>query len=235
MVSKFYLHAWGDDSGCVDVFDLEGMRGFKTATGSATVVSFAYDPNVLSNDLERDFGDIESAAAPSLLRLRQKEALSRAGQLCVIDFLDMHLERGRYADQSKVQTPALVMMTDSEPQERKLGLGDRLLLSRFVDGPVRLGAMGLESWPWRVYEWRDGEKLLTGDGAVLLWKTDEDSEIGTVTFPLSPTLILVIGGELPYDMHINPVIVRNSRRWLVGNPGTLDASLIAAARSTSAN
>lgn len=218
MVSKGYLRAWGDEKGCVDVVDLEQSRGFKTAIGNATVVSYVYDPEILMLDLEGQFGRIESAAAPALGQLREQSPLTAEGQRRVIAFLDMHLERGSYADQAKITTPALVIKSNGETEEAELKLGDRLLLSRSMEGAVRLSNLGLEHWPWRLYE---GANLLTGDGAVLLWRETKTSEPSRVTFPLSPTLMLVIGREIDLEIPVNNFVVENSRRWLVGSVGSL--------------
>jgi hypothetical protein len=140
------------------------------------------------------------------------------GQRRVIAFLDMHLERGRYADQAKIMTPALVIKSNGETEEAELKLGDRLLLSRSMEGAVRLSNQGLEHWPWRLYK---GANLLTGDGAVLLWHETMGSELSRVTFPLSPTLMLVIGREIDLEIPVNNYVAENSRRWLVGSAGSL--------------
>lgn len=218
MVSKGYLRAWGDETDCVDVVDLEQGRGFRTAIGNATVVSYVYDPELLTNDLEGDYGKIESAAAPALRQLRDQRPLTVEGQRRVIAFLDMHLERGRYADQAKILTPALVIKSNGETEEAELKLGDRLLLSRSMEGAVRLSNQGLEHWRWRLYQ---GANLLTGDGAVLLWRETKSNELSRVTFPLSPTLMLVIGLEIDLEIPVNNYVVENSRRWLVGSAGSL--------------
>lgn len=233
MVSKFYLRAWGDEKDCVDVIDLEQGRGFKTAIGSATVVSYVYDPDFLTHDLEGQFGKIESAAAPALKQLREEVPLTEQGQRVIIAFLDMHLERGRYADQAKITTPALVIKTKGETEEVDLKLGDRLLLSRYVEGAVRLSNLGLERWPWTLYKLYEGESLLTGDGAVLLWSETRDGELDTVTFPLGPELMLVIGRGIDPKIPINIFVAEKSRRWLVGSADTLtsDPARIAAARN----
>jgi hypothetical protein len=130
----------------------------------------------------------------------------------------MHLERGRYADQAKITTPALVIKSDGEAEEAELNLGDRLLLSRNMEGALRLSNLGLEHWPWRLYE---GANLITGDGAVLLWRDTNGSDPSMVTFPLSPTLMLVIGSEIGLEFPVNNLVAGNSRRWLVGSVGTL--------------
>ncbi|RKE64909.1 hypothetical protein DEU36_2142 [Microbacterium sp. AG238] len=43
-----------------------------------------------------------------------------------------------------------------------------------------------------------------------------------VTFPLSPSQLLVIGDGLPSQLPLNPMIAKKSTRWLVGSRVTLN-------------
>lgn len=229
MVSRGYLDPWADQKGRVDVIDIEQGRGFKATINNATVVSYVYEPSVLTVNLEAEFGRIESAATPVFVKLREGAKLGENDKRSVIKFLDMHLERGRYADQAKISTPALVLKTGGRVEEVELKLSDRLLLTRYMDGPIRLSTRGLENWSWTLYK-RVG--LVTGDGAVLSWRETETGDLCTVTFPISPTQMLVIGKEIPLHTPINDNVVKASRRWLVGEVDALpkDQSAIAAFR-----
>lgn len=133
MVSRSYLRAWADSRNRVDVLDIEQGRGFTSAIGSATVVSYAYDPAVLTHDLEREFSGIESNGAPAIAKLRHGHQLSRDEMKDMTAFLDMHLERGRYADQTGIRTPAVLVKTDGSAEDAQFNLGDRLLLSRYME------------------------------------------------------------------------------------------------------
>ncbi len=230
MVSKGYLRAWADSRNSVDVIDLQDSRGFKTSVESATVVSYVYDPEVLTVDLEGHFSQVESAGTAALVKLREETPITQDEQRDVVAFLNMHLERGRYADQAKITTPALLIKTNGSSEEANLKLGDRLLLSRNMEGVLDLRKLTLEEWPWRVYE---AVNLVTGDGAVLLWRETKDSELCSITFPLSPTLMLVIGQEVDLQLPFNELVVSKSRRWLVASVGMLtrDPERIAAARN----
>ena len=232
MVSKGYIRAWADTKGRVDVLDLEHSRGFPSAIGNATVVSYAYDPAVLTHDLESDYARIEDRGIPVILKLRDRQTLTPAEQSAMVAFLDMHLDRGRYADQTKIRTPAVLLKTGGQVEDAELTLGDRLLLSQSLQDVIRLTELGLEQWPWRV---REARALATGDGAVLLWRSTERAEVSTVSFPLSPARLLIIGDDLPDDARLNTLLAMNSRRWIVGVLGTLNlnqAAAIAARRST---
>jgi hypothetical protein len=231
MVSKGYIRAWADKRNVVDVLDLQDGRGFPTSYLSATVVSYAYDPNVLARNLERDYSLIEDAGTPALVKMRKREPLTTEEARAAIAFLDMHLDRGRYAHRTKVRAPALVLRKDGRVKQTELALGDALLLSQSLPEVLRLTNLGLEQWPWHVREETD---LATGDGAVLLWRTINRRQISTIYFPLSPTQLLVIGKDLPDDAPVNRRLEQNSNRWIVGARGTLDfsrAAVIAAERS----
>jgi len=230
MVSKGYLRAWVDAGNRVAVIDCQLGRGFTASVESATVVSYAYDPEVLSVDLEAHFAKTESAGIRALHVLRTQESLTREAQMAVIEFLDMHLERGRYANQAAITTPAVVVKLGGETEEASLKLGDRLLLSRNMEGFFCLGDLALEHWKWQIYT---TDVLVTGDGAVLLLRETKDSDICTVTFPISPTQLLVIGQDIDADLPVNQLVMRNCRRWIVGTVGTLtqDPKRIEAART----
>lgn len=231
MVSKGYIRAWTDAGNRVDVLDLQDGRGFPSSFENATVVRFGYDTEVLTHDLEGDYGRIESSGIPAIVKLRNGHTLTAVEQSAVIAFLDMHLDRGRYADQTKIRIPAVVLKTGGLIEHANLTVGDRLLLSRYLPDVLRLTTLGLEQWPWQV---REAQHLATGDGAVLLWRPTDGADISTISFPLSPTQLLVIGQDLPDDAPLNPLLAENSRRWIVGVKGTLKfnkAAVIAARRS----
>lgn len=230
-VSKGYIRAWADARNVLDVLDLQDGRGYPSSYLSATVVRYGYDPKVLTHDLEQDYSHIENRGTPAIVKLRNGHTLTATERSAVITFLDMHLDRGRYADQAKIRIPAVVLKTGGRIEDAELTLGDRLLLSRSLEDILRLTTLGLEQWPWKV---RKEKHLATGDGAVLLWPATDGAEISTISFPLSPTQLLVIGQDLPDDVPFNQRLAANSRRWIVGVKGTLDlnkAAVIAARRS----
>ncbi len=238
MVSKGYLRAWADNKERVDVLDLQEGIGTRTKIAHATIVSYAYKGNLLTRDLEHEYSVIEDAGIPALRKLRQDgESLTVTERDAVIAFLDMHLDRGRYADQARIDVPAVVVKSTGPNEDATLSLGDRLLLSQGFDDVLRLCSLGIEDWPWDVI---DAANLATGDGAVLLWELTPGGGVSTITFPLSPSQLLVIGEGLPLDVPINfnMFLGRNCRRWIVGAPGTLNlkqAAVIAAERRTSAS
>nr|WP_012311418.1 DUF4238 domain-containing protein [Arthrobacter sp. Chr15]ABR67053.1 unknown [Arthrobacter sp. Chr15] len=231
MVSAGYIRAWADKRNVVDVLDLQEGRGYPVSYKSATVVNYVYDPNLLARNLEGDYSDIENAGTPALVKMRNGEPLTEAEAHAVIAFLDMHLDRGRYADRTKVRAPAVALTKDGRILQTELALGDALLLSQSFQDVLRLSSLGLEHWPWHV---REEKGLATGDGAVLLWRTTDGAEVSTISFPLSPTQLLVIGEDLPDNVPLNPLLAQNSKRWIVGTRGSLDfskAAVIAARRS----
>lgn len=235
MVSKGYIRAWADKRNVVDVIDLQDGRGYPSSYLSATVVSYGYEPEVLTRDLERDYGRIEDRGIPAIVKLRKGNTLTAVERSAVVAFLDMHLDRGRYADQAKVRVPAVVLKTGGRIEHAELSLGDRLLLSQSFEDVLRLTTLGLERWPWQV---REAQGLVTGDGAVLLWQATKGADICTVSFPLSPTQLLVIGNDFLDDVRfnpeLNPRLAENSRRWIVGARGTLNfkhAGVIATGRA----
>lgn len=218
MVPKSYLRAWADDRNRVEVLDLEKGRGFKTSIQNATVVSYAYDPRVLTRDLEQEFSRIEGSGVRAIVKLRNGHQLSASEKRDMVAFLDMHLDRGRYADQTEILTPAVLVKTDGTNEQASLNLGDRLLLSRHMDGPIRLASLGVDQWTFEVVE---AKHLATGDGAVLLFRETNGAPVSTATFPLSPTQVLVIGAPLEAIVPLNTRLAMNSRRWIVGSVGTL--------------
>ncbi|WP_457101436.1 DUF4238 domain-containing protein [Microbacterium sp. P5_E9] len=231
MVSEAYLRAWADARGTVDVLDIQHGRGFPSSIKNATVVSYVYDPAILTRDLERDYWRIEDRGIPVIVKLRNGEALDSHELSALVGFLDMHLARGRYADRAGVRVPAVLMKNDGSTEDAELNFGDMLLLSQYHPETLRLTTLGLEQWPWQIVEARG---LATGDGAVLLWRPHANAEISTVSFPLSPTQLLVIGVELPADLPLNTRLAMNCRRWIVGLRGTLNlgqAAVIAARQS----
>ncbi len=84
------------------------------------------------------------------------------------------------------------MKTDGTKEQASLNLGDRLLLSRHMDSPIRLASLGFDRWPFAVVE---VENLAAGDGAVFLFREANGAPVSTITFPLSPIQMLVIGAQ----------------------------------------
>jgi len=231
MVPKGYIRAWADRRNRVEVIDVQHGRGVTSSIENATVVSYVYEPAVLTHDLEAEFALIESRGLSAIRKMRYAHITTFEERDALIAFLDMHLERGRYADQADVRTFARLLRTDGQTEDSELSMGDRLLLSRHVEGATRLARLGLERWPWHV---RPALRLATGDGAVLLWRPKPGAEISTISFPLSPTQLLVIGDDLPADLPLNQLMAEKCRRWIVSVPGHLDlskAATIAAQRS----
>lgn len=222
MVSKGYLRAWADSRGRVEVIDMEHQRAFISSLENATVVSYAYEPSVLTHDLEGEYARIESKGIPTIAKLRGGHELSRSEKTSLIAFLDMHLDRGRYADQANVGTPAVMMMSDGQMKDVDFNMADRMLLSQSFPEVVRLATRSIEDWSWQVTQSADGSFLATGDGAVLLWQESEGPGLSTVSFPLSPTQLLVIGNDLPDPLPLNPIMAEHSQRWLIGQRGTFN-------------
>jgi len=221
MVSRGYIKGWADANGFVDVIDVQGRRGLRQSIGNATIVNYVYEPAVLTaSNLEAAYAHIESNGTPVIDKLRAGgAALTPADMLAMITFIDMHLDRGRYADQAKVLTPATLIKPGWQLEEAELSLGDRLALSQSLPEVLRLTKLGLDQWSWTVVQEYD---LPTGDGAVLLWAPAREADICTVTFPISPTQLLVIGQELPAGIWLHNRIAANCKRWIIGSPGTLN-------------
>lgn len=218
MVTRGYMAAWADDRNVVDVLDVHEGRGYPSSIENATVVSYVYDPLVMTHDLEGQFADLETRGVSAITRLRTGHGLTRDETQSMIEFLDMHLHRGRYADRVGARQPARLLMDDGTVQDKELNYGDLLSLAHDHTDTLRLTDLGLETWTWQVFS---TSGLYTGDGAVLLWRPDADHDLSTITFPLSPTEILVIGEGIPVDVDVNRSIVNNCRRWIVGQRGTL--------------
>lgn len=224
MLTKGYIRAWADERNRVDVIDIGRNRGYPSSINNATVRSYAYEPNVLSRDLEQDYSVVESQGMKAIAKLRSEDpTLDDDTVAPMISFLDMHLDRGRYADQTEVRTPAVLLKTDGTIQDVEFNVADRLLLSQSMKDIVRLKALGLESWDWQILP---GE-FVTGDGAVLLFREAEGADVCTVAFPLSPTQLLLIGKPFEGPVPLNPLIASKSRRWLVGRPGSLRKGVLA--------
>jgi len=222
MVSKAYIKAWADSRNVVEVIDKIRNRGYVDSYNNATVWSFAYAPNVLTHDLEKEYGTIESRGLRVIRKLRQAQYhLTGDERVALVAFLDMHLDRGRYADQADIQAPAVALRMDGTQEQVQLNTADRMLLSRSEGRLVSLVALGMAQWPLTIEEWP--QMLATGDGAVLLWRDAGGPGVGTVTFPLSPSLLLVLGPRLDYpeDFQLNALVAKNSRRWLIAQRGTL--------------
>jgi hypothetical protein len=233
MVTKGYLRAWADGRNLVDVLDVQHGLGYPSSIENATVVGSVYEPEVLTRDLEGDYALVETGGLSVINKLRTNPVITSQEHDPLIAFLDMHLERGRHADQAEIRTPAVLLRTNGQTEDSELTLADRLLLGRYVEGVIRLTSLGLEQWRWRVCEARH---LATGDGAVLLWAPTDGAEICSISFPLSPTQLLVIGDDLPERIPINQALASKCRRWIVSAPGHLDlsqGSIIAARRAQS--
>lgn len=210
MVTRGYLAEWANERGAIYVWDAESRVAGARSVRDATVVSYAYRTEHANLDLEAHYAAVEGNGIATFRTLTAGGTLSNAGQAAVIAFLDMHLERGRYADQASVRLP---IGTTGGFQMAEMGLGDRLVLSDSMNREViRIANLGVESWIWRVATVNSG--LVTGDGAVLMWERTSGSGIETVTFPLSPTKLLLVGQPLP-DVPISNLIAGNCRRWLV--------------------
>lgn len=220
MLTEGYLKAWADARGRVDVIDVQHRRGFPSSTINATVVSYVYETSVLAHNLEDEYSRIESAGIPVIVKLREGAAsLTLSQRDAMIAFLDMHLDRGRYADQTELRVPAVLVKAEGQFEDAELALADVMLLSQSHPDVLRLASLGLDHWEWKVL---DARGLATGDGAVLLWRQTDDADICTVSFPLSPTRLLVIGRDLPDELPLNARVARNSKRWLVGARGALN-------------
>jgi len=215
MVSRGYLRSWADSANRVNVWDLEHrLAGLRSING-ATVVSYAYETKYTTLDLEAEYARIEGDGIPALHALADGGQLQNAGREAVVEFLDMHHQRGRFADQAAVKIPAVALGLGIEPHPIEMGLGDRLTLSRDVDKTsIRMSSLGLTRRRWRVEAVESG--LATSDGAVMLWQDANDPAVRSVTFPLSPTRLLVIGEEIDTrHIELNRLIVAASRRWIV--------------------
>jgi hypothetical protein len=98
MVTRGYLAAWANDRNNVFVADAETKNGGIRGLSGATVVSYAYRTEISSVDLESEYARIESDALPAIRNLAGGGSITSAGRDAIIRFLDMHIERGRWAD-----------------------------------------------------------------------------------------------------------------------------------------
>jgi hypothetical protein len=134
----------------------------------------------------------------------------------------MWVERGRWADQAAVRMPVAIMASSYAEGVRmsEMGLGGRVVLSRLKDlgaDGLQLAELGIERWPCRIAAVESG--LLTGDGAVLAVRQNNEAPVSTVCFPLSPTRLLVVGAGFGRTaVLINAMIASRCRRWLVDRP-----------------
>ena len=223
MVTKAYISAWADERKRVDVIDMARNHGYPSSVNNATVRSFAYEPNVLTHDLEEEYSVIESNGMQAIARLRGEDpTLDDKTVAAMVAFLDMHLDRGRYADQMDIRTPAFLFKTDGTMEDVEFNVADRLLLSQSIEEVIRLKALDLGTWEWRVIP---GD-FVTGDGAVLMFSEAKGADVCTVAYPLSPTQLLLIGKPFDGPMRLNPLIANKSRQWLVGRPGSLKKGIL---------
>ncbi|MFC7942886.1 hypothetical protein ACFUPZ_06470 [Microbacterium oxydans] len=232
MVSSGYINAWADKSSIIDVLDLDKVRGYPISFKQATIVNHVYAPAFLNHDLEGEYARTESSGIPVIKKLREGLQVTVDEQTQLIEFLEMHRYRGRYADRADVRVPAVAVMTDGTAKDIDLKVGDMTLLTRDRPPGPRLTTLGLEQQTWTV--WNLDHILPTGDGAVMLWGSAKDDSVAFVTFILSPTQLLLIGDNLPTELPIKEQLVRRSMRWIVGKRGTLrysQAAVIAAERA----
>lgn len=216
MITRSYLESWANGRDLVYVVDTEAKVHGVRSLGGATVVRYVYQTEHANVDLETEYCQIEGDGIAAIRTLARSGVLQSDGQRALVAFLDMFLERGRFADQAKVKMPvAVANLFRVGVRDSTMGLGDRLVFSRDIDkDAIRLSSLKIERWPWRVIPVESG--LITGDGAVLLWKGSGSDPVAAVTFPLSRTRLLVIGDVLlGRQIPINPLILRESKRWLV--------------------
>ncbi|MBN9190997.1 DUF4238 domain-containing protein [Microbacterium sp.] len=234
MVSSGYISAWADTNNVIAVLDLEEGIGYHKSYKKATVVNYVYEPALLNYDLEGEYARIEGAGIRVIRMLRDGLELTVQERTQLIEFLEMHRYRGRYADRAEVWVPGVAMMSDGAAKDIELRLGDMTLLTRDREPGPKLTELGLEEREWTVWEVDD---IPTGDGAVMLWGSSAATGadcVSVVTFPLSPTQLLLIGDELPEGVPFKMRLAMNCRRWIVGKKGTLNfkqAAVIAAERA----
>lgn len=214
MVTRSYLEGWANENRRLLVWDLENKSRRELGLNDATVVKYAYKTEHFDVDLERKYSAIESDGISAIRTLTESGTINNHGRSAIANFIEMHRERGLYADQTKVRMP-VIFGGPGGIRPETMGLGDRLALRDSVDtGIAKLKNLELRRWRWRVHEteW----SIITGDGAVLLWRDYPDSPISTVTFPLSPNKLLMIGAEFnENDFPINQCIADNCRRWII--------------------
>lgn len=235
MVSSGYISAWADDKNVIAVLDLEKGIGYHKSFKKATVVNYVYEPALLTYDLEGDYARIESAGIDVIRKLRGGLELTDGERTRLVEFLEMHRYRGRYSDRAEVSVPAVALMTSGATRDVNLRLGDMMLLTRNQEPGPKVTELGLEQWAWTVWEVDD---IPTGDGAVMLWTSSSEASadhVSVVTFPLSPTQLLLIGDELPNAVPFKMRLAMNCNRWIVGKKGSLNfqqAAVIAGLRAT---
>lgn len=216
MITRGYLEGWANDRGLVYVFDAEAEVHGPRALSSATVVMYAYRTEHTTLDLEHEYSKVEGEGVAAIRMLAASGALSKEGQGALVRFLDMFLERGFSADQAKVRVPVGIGdFVGGDLRMETLGMGDRLVLSRSMDeNRISLAALKIEDWTWRVIPVDSG--LVTGDGAAILWNGTAGGPLAAVTFPLSPTRLLVIGDLLMgVPVPFNQLVANRSKRWLI--------------------
>jgi Protein of unknown function (DUF4238) len=216
MVTRAYLSAWANGRDLVYVWDVETKNAGVRSLTNATVVTRAYEANVTTLDLEEHYSRIESRAIPAFRSLARGGSLNSEGRLAVIDFLEMHYARGRYADQAQIGMPVgMGNIFTGEFQMTEMRLGDRLTLDRDLNrDAARIDNLGADRWPWHIAEVESG--LITGDGGVLIWRQSDGKSITSITFPIGPTKLLVIGDDLlGRALPLNKLVVSRSRRWLI--------------------
>lgn len=216
MIPRGYLTAWTNDRGMLFVTDKENAMSREMSLSSATVVRYVYEAPATVIDLEHEFSRIESRGIPAIRRLAGDDDLNREGKLALVQFLDMFAKRSLGADQTKVRPPMVKLKMGSMDAELgQFTLGDRLVLSDAFggDGPT-LQERGFQSGRWCVTDVPDG--LITGDGAVIEWQISSEAVSRVVTFPLSPTRLLVMGqGGDTRELNVNRAVLDRSRRWLI--------------------
>lgn len=146
MLTKAYLGAWADDRGTLDVLRHAATTCHPLSINNATVVGGADDPLVLTHDLEGEYASIENRGVPAILKLRRGSELASSESTAVIVFLDMHLDRGRYADQAGTFIPATLLKTDASIENVDFSVADRLRLSQSLPEILRLAPLCLEQW-----------------------------------------------------------------------------------------
>ncbi|MDR6200161.1 hypothetical protein QE374_002070 [Microbacterium sp. SORGH_AS428] len=113
MVPKGYFRALAENKDRVDVLDRQKGIGIGAKIAHATIVGYAYKNGLLARDLEHDYYDIEDAGTRAFRHLLQEDGPGTVSdQNAVIAFLDMHLRRGRCADQAEIYVPAVVVKAD---------------------------------------------------------------------------------------------------------------------------
>lgn len=224
MLSKGYLAAWADSRGIVSVIDKTRQRGYASSVTKATVRNYAYETSLITQDLEGAYSKIESEGLKAIRKLRDGGgSIGLDEEAAIIEFLEMHRERGQYADRMDAKVPGVAIGLDGTLQDIELSVGDIIFLGRHRAESVRLSSLALETLEWRIELWEDS--LATGDGAVLLFSETADAAVTTVTFPISPRQLLVIGKPLQYERmqpnHLNLIVAERSRHWLVSASGLL--------------